>query len=161
MFSPPNIVLIKNFDFERDGTKPKDKYMVVLLQTDVDAIVAPLTTSQDYIPETHKGKRCVIDGPSRLHCYCVPKTLPIGKKGFSFPKDTYIQVQGNLTKRSISDLKRKYQDTGAALLLDELADTEYIELLYCIHRSEFVPRGIRRAIEPIIEKLREGRNDPN
>jgi hypothetical protein len=146
VFSPPNIVLIRKFDFQRTGAPPKDKYMLVLLQTSTDAIIAPLTTSQDYIPDNHKGARCVFDEPSRLHCYCIPKQLPVGKKGFSFPKDTYVQMQGNLMKRSVSDLEERYLENGAASLLDELTNTEYCDLLYCIYKSQFVPRGIRRAI---------------
>lgn len=157
MFSPRNILLIKDFDFERKGSESKDKFMVVILQTSEDAIIAPLTTSVDYIPEIHKGKRCVHDEPSRLHCYCIPKTLAVGKGGFFFSKDTYIQVQGNLTKRSITHLTKKYQETGSALLLDELTDAEYCNLLYCIYKSQFVPRGIRKAMEPIIQELEQRR----
>lgn len=151
--SPPNIVFIRKFDFEKGGTVPKDKFMVVLLQTSSDAIIAPLTTSKDYIPDNQKGPRCVIDDPSRLHCYCIPKELAIGKKGFFFPKDTYIQVQGNLMKRSISDLTNKYLINGTASLLDELTDAEYCDLLCCICMSQFVPRGIRKEIKPVIAKL--------
>lgn len=157
MFFPRNILLIKNFDFERDGSIAKDKFMIVILQTSEDAIVAPLTTSVDHIPETHKGKRCIHDEPSRLHCYCMPKALAVGKGGFAFRKDTYIQVQGNLARRSIAHLTKKYQETGAASLLDELSDAEYCDLLYCIYKSQFVPRGIRKAMEPIIEELEQKR----
>ena len=134
---------------------PKDKYMLVLLKTSTDAIIAPLATSKDFIPDNHKDVRCIVDGPSRLHCYCIPKELPIGKKGFFFPRDTYIQVQGNLMKRSVSDLEKRYLGNGAASLLDELTDSEYCDLLYCIYKSQFVPRGIRKAIEPIIEQLEQ------
>jgi len=155
VFLPPNILLIKGFDFEREGTVPKDKFMIVILQTGTDAIIAPLTTSVDYIPDTHKGKRCVMDVPSRLHCYFIPKSYEIGKGGFSFSKDTYIQVQGNLAKRSISDLSKKYQ--LSASLIDQLTDIEYSDLLYCIYKSQFVPRGVRRAIEPILQKLEKER----
>lgn len=157
MFSPRSILLIKNFDFEREGAESKDKFMIVLLQTATDAIIAPLTTSKDFIPDAYNGMRCVIDKPSCLHCYRIPRNLPIGKNGFSFSKDTYIQVQGNLTKRSISDLKRRYQDTNTISLLDELTDAEYCDLLYCIYKSKFVPRGIRDIIEPIIEALEQKR----
>ena len=157
VFYPPNIVLIRKFDFERQGTELRDKFMLVILQTSADAIIAPLTTSKDYIPDNHKGPRCVIDEPSRLHCYCIPKELPIVKNGFSFPKDTYIQVQGNLMKRSISDLTTKYLSNGAASLLDELTDAEYCDLLCCICKSQFVPRGIRRDIEPVIARLLKGK----
>ncbi|SKC72262.1 hypothetical protein [Ohtaekwangia koreensis] len=158
MFSPPNIILIRNFDFERNGTQPKDKFMVVILRIGTDAIVAPLTTSKDYIPDEHKGQRCVIHHPSKLHCYCIPKSLVVGKNGFAFSKDTYIQVQANLTKRTISHLKFRYEDTGAASLQDQLTDTEYSDLLYCIYKSKFVPRGIRKDLAPIIEKLEKARS---
>lgn len=157
MFSPPNILLIEKFDFEREGAEPKDKFMIVLLQTASDAIIAPLTTSKDFIPDAYTGQRCVIDEPSRLHCYCIPGKLVIGKNGFSFSKDTYIQVQGNLLKRSITELRQKYQETNTITLKDALTDTEYCDLLYCIYKSQFVPRGIRKAIEPIIVALEQKR----
>lgn len=159
MFFPPNIILIKNFDFERKGVESKDKFMVVILQVNSNAIIAPLTTSQDYIPDEHKGQRCVIHLPSRLHCYCIPHSLKIGKNGFAFSKDTYIQVQANLMKRSVSDLKAKYEMNGSAILKDQLTDNEYSDLLYCIYKSEFVPRGIRRSLEPIIEQLEKTRHN--
>lgn len=153
MFSPPNIVLIRKFDFERDGAAPKDKFMIIILKTSSDAIIAPLTTSRDYIPDNHKGKRCVFDEPSRLHCFCIPKEHPVGKRGFAFRKDTYLQVQGNLTKRSISELTNKYLNDGSAQLMDELTDAEYCDLLYCVCKSQFVARGIRKQLEPVIEQL--------
>lgn len=158
VFSPPNIVLIRKFDFEKDGAEPKDKFMIIILKTSADAIIAPLTTSQDYIPNNHKEKRCVIDAPSRLHCYCIPARHPVGKSGFSFSKNTYIQVQGNLTSRSISALTDKYVSKGSAQLMDALTDAEYCDLLYCIYKSQFVPRGIRRDIEPIIKHLEQRRS---
>lgn len=159
MFVPPNILLIQKFDFERKGSEPKDKFLIILLQTGSDAIIAPLTTSQDYIPDHYKGKRCIKDDPSRIHCYYIPKSLIIGQKGFSFIKDTYVHIHAsNLKKRSISDLKAKYQDTGAALLKDALTDGEYSDLLYCLYKSQYVPRGILRAIEPLIESLELARN---
>jgi hypothetical protein len=157
VFAPPNILFIKDFDFERINTETRNKYMIVILQTNSDAIIAPLTTSVDYVPEAHKGPRCIHDVPSRLHCYCMPDALVVGKNGFSFPKYTYVQVQGNLAKRSVSDLKERYQISGMAQIVDELTDKEYSDLLYCIYKSEFVPRGIRRAIEPIIEQLEKSR----
>ena len=60
-------------------------------------------------------------------------------------------------KRRVSDLEAKYMENGAASLLDELTDVEYCDLLYCIYKSQFVPRGIRRAIEPVIEELSQRR----
>lgn len=131
--------------------------MIVILQTGSDAIIAPLTTSVNYIPTSHTGKRCVMDEPSRLHCYCIPDSLVVGKKGFAFPKFTYIQVQGNLVTRRVSELQTKYAASNAVSLVDELTDEEYSNLLYCIYKSQFVPRGIRRIIEPVIEQIEKSR----
>ena len=153
MFLPPNIIKIEDFDFERDGSTPKPKYMIVILQTSTDAIIAPLTTSKDYIPEIHKSKRCVEDKQSMLSCYCIPGKLKVGNKGFAFPLDTYVQVQGNLMKRSIAHLKEKYQSNEKAELLDELTASEYRRLLKCIYKSQFVPRWIREKIVPVLEEL--------
>jgi hypothetical protein len=131
--------------------------MIVILQAGSDAIIAPLTTSVNYIPDSHTGKRCVIDEPSRLHCYCIPDALVVGKKGFAFTKFTYIQVQGNLVTRPIIDLQTKYAARNLVSLVDELTDEEYSNLLYCIYKSQFVPRGIRKMIEPVIEQIEKAR----
>lgn len=131
--------------------------MIVILQTESDAIIAPLTTSVNYIPAAYAGQRCVLDEPSRLHCYCMPDSVVVGKKGFAFPKLTYVQVQGNLTARSISYLQGKYAVSNTVSLIDELTDDEYSNLLYCIYKSQFVPRGIRRMIELVIEQIEKAR----
>ena len=158
MFSPPNILLIQKFDFEREGAEPKDKFLIILFQTAEDAIIAPLTTSQDHVPDKYKNKRCIKDDPSCIHCYFIPKSIVIGRNGFFFIKDTYVHINpANLKRRSISDLKKRYQDTGLASLKDKLTDNEYSDFLYCVFKSQHVPRGIRRAMEPIIAKLEEKR----
>lgn len=82
MFSPSNIILIRKFDFEKKGTVPKDKYMLVLLQTSTDAIIAPLTTSQDYIPDNHKGVRYVFDDPADCIAIAFQKSYRLEKKAF-------------------------------------------------------------------------------
>lgn len=83
--------------------------------------------------------------------------MKIGLGDFAFKKDTYIQVQGNLMKKNVAELTRKYSDKGMATLIDSLTDSEYSDLLYCIYKSQFVPRGIRRALEPIIERLEKAK----
>lgn len=160
MFVPPNIVLIKNFDFERPGSTPKDKFIIILFQTDDEAIIAPLTTSKDRVPDEHKTKRCIhVHGGADIHCYYIPKKLTIGRSGFQFVKDTYIHINpSNLKRRSLTALKTKYEITGAAELKDALIDGEYSDFLYCMYKSRHVPRGVKRAMEPVIERLEQGRN---
>ena len=154
MFTPPNILLIQKFDFEKEDAEPKDKFLIVLFQVGEDAIIAPLTTSQDYLPDYYKNKRCVKDDPSCIHCYYIPKALVIGRNGFAFIKDTYIHINpANLKRRSVLDLKKRYEATGMASLKDALTDAEYCDFLYCVYKSKHVPRGIRSAMEPIIGQL--------
>jgi hypothetical protein len=155
VFHPKSILLIQNFDFEDGKSQPKDKFLIVLLQTETDAIIAPLTSSQDFIPDYfNKGDRCIKDDPSCIHCYFFPKTLVIGLDGFAFNKDTYVYLNtSTLRKRRISSLTAKYQDTNSILIKDTLIDKEYRDFLHCIDKSDRVPRGVKRTIEPILKKL--------
>ncbi|MBL0739881.1 hypothetical protein [Chryseolinea lacunae] len=162
MFAPPNILLIQNFDFERHGVAPKTKFLIVLLQTNTDAIIAPLTTSQDYVPDHYKTKRCIKDDAGCIHCYYIPKQVVIGQNGFSFAKDTYVHINPlNLKKRSIANLRQKYELTAAAALKDALTDSEYSDFLYCLYKSQHVPRGVRKTMEPIIERIEKNRQPQN
>lgn len=61
-------------------------------------------------------------------------------------------------KRTVSHLKDKYELTGSAKVVDQLTDNEYSNLLYCIYKSEFVPRGIRSAMVPIIERIEKAKS---
>jgi hypothetical protein len=82
----------------------------------------------------------------------------IGQKGFAFPKDTFIHVHPtNLKSRKVTNLKTRYVDTGTVELKDVLTDGEYSELLYCVYKSRHVQRGIKRALEPVIESLEKRR----
>lgn len=157
MFNPKSILLIQNFDFE-DGRSPsKDKFLFVLVQIDDDAIVAPLPSSQDFVPLAYdRGKRCIKDDPSCIHCYFIPKGLAIGVGGFAFHKDTFVYINNStLKKRSVSALRTKYD--SSILLNDILTDNEYCDLLYCVYKSQFVSRGVKKLIEPIIAAIEEKR----
>lgn len=157
MFDPKNILLIQNFDFEDGVSPPKDKFLIVLLQIDEDAIVAPLTSSQDFVPDSYnKEKRCIKDDPSCIHCYFIPKDLIIGLGGFAFRKDTYVYINtSTMKKRSLSALINKYNNS--VRLNDTLTDNEYCDFLYCIYKSQFVARGVKKAMEPIIASIEEKR----
>jgi hypothetical protein len=153
-----NIIRIKDFDFE-DGKSPiRDKYLIVLYRLENISVIAPLTTSKDYLPDKYKSERCVKDDESKIHCYFIPAEIVIGSKGFFFPKNTYIHIiSSNLKQRDISSLTGKYINTGLAELQDRLSDKEYSDLLYCIYKSSFIPKGIKRLLEPVIEDLEKGR----
>lgn len=149
-----NILRICNYDFE-DGKSPnKDKFLIVLLNINGISIVAPLTTSKDYLPDHYKNQRCVKDEPNRIHCYYIPSNIKIGISGFYFPKDTFIHIHtSNLSNKSIKDFTAKYIDSSKAELKDKLTNKEYSNLLYCVYKSSFVSKKLKKMIEPIIEGL--------
>jgi hypothetical protein len=158
VFIVKNILRIQKFDFEDGKSLPRDKFILILFTTGEDAILAPLTTSVDTVPDHHKSSRCIKDDPSCIHCYFIPKQLVIGERGFFFPKDTFIHVHpSNLKNRKVSNLKSRYEDTGVVELKDILTLGEYSDLLYCIYKSRHVPRGVRKALEPLIEALENER----
>jgi hypothetical protein len=131
--------------------------MIVLLQTASDSVVVTLTTSKDKVPFFHKGKRCVADDVNGVHFYFLPKDFKVGKNGFAFAEDTWIQVHRNLVTKSIKDLEQKYVVTNEASMICELLDDEYFNLLLCISKSKFTPRGIKRDIIPVLEKFKKRR----
>jgi len=159
VFSPPNILLIKNFDFQRPGSVSKDKFIIVLLQIGPDAVIAPLTTSQIKFNELYKTTRCIIDVANNVHWYYIPKSIIIGQNGFRFIKDTYVHIHpSNLKKRSLSDLMARYEKIGAVEVKDKLTDAEYSDFLYCAYKSKHIPFGVKRLIEPIIAQIEKARN---
>ena len=129
--------------------------MIVLLQEDADSIIVTLTTSKDKVPSFHKGKRCVVDHDNGVHFYYMPKGHQVGKNGFAFPDDTWVQFYQNIKRTSVTKLSDTYLQANNAMLVCELHDSEYSDLLYCIYKSKFVPRGIRRSLEPIIERIEQ------
>jgi hypothetical protein len=154
VFVVKNILRIQQFDFEDGKSQPRDKYLIILFVTGEDAILAPLTTSVDKVPDHYKKSRCIKDDPSCIHCYFIPKKLVIGEAGFFFPKDTFIHVHPtNIGSRKLSHLQTKYEVAGVVELKDILTVGEYSDLLYCVYKSKHVPRGVKRALELVIESL--------
>jgi hypothetical protein len=153
VFALKNILLINDFDFEDGKSDVKDKILIVLFEVDDDLIIAPLTTSQDYVPDELKSSRCIKNYESRIHCYYFPKDEVVCTNNFSFWKDTYVHIQSNnIKKRSKSYLVKKY---GAARIIFKgtLSDKEYYDFLYCLYKSEHLPRGIKPSVENMLEEL--------
>ena len=153
MFTVKNILRITDFDFE-DGSDLRDKYLLILFQSDEDAIIAPLTTSVDKVPDHFKTKRCIQDTDSRIHCYYIPKGIQIGESGFFFKKDTFIHIHPNsFATRKISYLTEKYLIKNLIDAKDVLHEQEYCDLIYCMYKSSHVPRGIKSSLGEIIEEI--------
>jgi len=151
MFSSGTILHISNYDFEDCKTQPKNKYLVVLHNDNNTIIIGTLTSSQDYVPDEHKKDGCVKVDEKCIHCFYFPANKLIGEKGYSFSKDTFVYIERNIFTREISYLKSKYGDKGSIAIEDKLTKANYKELLTCIHKSQFIPRGIKRMLEAAIK----------
>lgn len=153
MFVSGNILHISNYDFEDSKTAPKNKYLVVLHNDSNTIIVGTLTTSQDYVPDEDKKEGCIKIDAKCIHCFHFPANKQIGENGYCFSKNTFIYIERNIFTREIAYLVSKYGDKGNIALEDRLSSAVYKELLLCIHKGQFVKRGIKKMLEVRIKEL--------
>ena len=149
MFSSGNLLLIRNFELKSGVTK--DKFLIILAEINSSTkIVASFTTSKAYINPQDIKPGCI--KTASKHCYHFPKNRVISENGFYFIKDTYVFLFDNVKEFDIQLLQTKYPHNQIDVMC-QLSDTEYCDLLYCAYQGKFVPRKIKRVIEPIIENL--------
>ncbi|MCU0433597.1 MAG: hypothetical protein MUC87_09110 [Bacteroidia bacterium] len=154
MFLPRRILYIRNFDFG-DEHAERNKYLIVLHKVDDTYILVSLTTSKDHIPERliQTEKRCLREAENNIHSYIFPKEKVVGNNGFSFPRNTFIDInKSQVFQKELSHLAVKYIDSGLTEEKDSLNEEEYHNLLYCISKARHIPVGIKRQIESVLSE---------
>lgn len=151
MFSNGNLLHFEDYEFDNGGSK--NKYMVVLYNVDGVSIVASLTSSQDYIPDSAKTDGCIHDDDKGLHCYMIPTGLCIGSNDYSFKKDTYIYVHMNIRDKKIEDLVNNYQAKGKLKKKCTLNPDTYRALLQCIVKGKFVAKKVKLLLNKRLSEI--------
>ena len=152
MFFPQRILYIKNFDFG-EAYAERNKYLIVLHKVDESYLLVSLTTSKDHIPERllTTGNTCLREDENNIHSYVFPAHKVIGNNGFSFSRNTFIDInKSQVFKKEIIYFTEKYIESGLTEEKDILTAEEYHNLLYCISKARHIPIGIKKQIEKIL-----------
>jgi len=149
MYSPKDIIHIVNYDFG-NGQPVKNRYFIVLGDSDGLAIVLSVVTTTILIPEEYRSKGCNNQPEIRFHCYGFNKHEVIGEQGFSFGKDCFVNFgSSNIFSTESANLKSKYNNDIQKK--DVLIEKEYGELLYCLFHS----KHLQRRYKPLLQKQLE------
>lgn len=145
MFTQKNILYILRYDFE-NGEPIKPRYLVVINNDGSTSIVISVITSQDHVPERLMKHGCIEEKESNIHCHVFLKDNKIGEKGFSFPLNSFIYItSSSVFPADTKKLREKYQEKIE--IKDCLTSPEFNNLISCIYKSKYLPRGIKKKIE--------------
>ncbi len=90
MFEKGSILYFTPFRF-RDGSKPKNKYFIVIKVQENQTLMASLPSSQLYLPQKMADDRgCLQDASADIGAYLFQENLAVGKQGFYFQKPTIL-----------------------------------------------------------------------
>ncbi len=145
-----SIIYIFDYDF-KNKQKAKNRYFIILDKDKTSSIILTVITSQNHVPDAMLKHGCILQEESNIHCYSFGKEKVIGNKGFKFPKDSFIYINStSVFKTEIPNLLREYPSIE---IKDIVLDSEYGELLYCIYKSKYLPRQIKRKLEEILTDI--------
>lgn len=153
MFSEKSIIHISQFDF-KNKQPLKGRYFIIMCNNGDNLVVMSAATKTKHLSDIETKAGCIKHVISNFHCYHFPKKKIIGaENNFSFKKDTFIYVNKNIQEKEITWLNSEYVERSLVEKIDILNSQEYEDLLYCIYTGDHVKRKIKRAIEPILEKI--------
>ncbi len=154
MFNSGNIIHIEKYIFPDGVVKNTGKFLVVLYNNKNISIIATLTTTKDSIPEKFKQEGCIYKPDINFHCYYIPKNKEICKNKYSFKKDTFIYINPKL----VFEKQLNYYDNTYNIkdieIVGNLNKNEYEDLVYCIYKSKFTVKKIKRILkENVLDKI--------
>ena len=154
MFRTRNILYIKEYQ-ELPGHEPKARYMIVIHNNGGNSIYLSTTTSQLKLPSYHQGKHgCIDDQTNGIHCFKIPKDVVVGQtNNFSFALDSYVYVANDVFFKNSMHMSKKYGDVGLIEIKDQMHESIFGELVYCIYKNIHLKRGIKRELETILESI--------
>lgn len=145
-----SIIYILDYNF-KNGQKLKNRFFIILDKDKSSSIILSVITSQNHIPDSLLKHGCIVQEESNIHCYSFSKEKIVGNSGFKFPKDSFIYINAtSVFKAEIANLLREYPSIETK---DSVTDSEYGELLYCIYKSKYLPRQIKRKLEEILSDI--------
>jgi len=151
MFSQKNILYILRYDF-KNGEPIKPRYLIVIDNDDTTSIIITVITSQDHIPDRLMKHGCIEEVESNIHCHVFLKDCVVGEKGFCFPLNSFIYISSSsVFPADSSKLREKYLDKIE--VKDCMSIFEFRSLIYCIYKSKFLPRGIKKKLESTLHNI--------
>lgn len=157
MLETGKLYYFKNYDFERDGSIPLNKFFIILSNPKNVEVLAILVTSQGYhLPENFRSDngQCIINLSEKIHCFQINKDIPITDKNFSFNLDSYIPVFKNIIQKDATYIWDKYITTNQYEDKGVLNDDLFLNLVYCIYKDKsdvIIP--FKNILESLIEEL--------
>ena len=151
MYSKKDIIYIIEYDF-KNGEPIKPRYLIVIDINGEESLVLSVVTSKDYVPEHLLNHGCVVETDRNIHCHIFLKEVVIGERGFSFPNNSFIYINNSsVFDDNISTLTEKYREKIE--VKDCMLNQDFIDLIYCIYKSKYISRGIKRKIGATLEDL--------
>lgn len=146
MFKAGHIYCFSAFVFN-NGNDPKEKYFIVLKETQDGVILGTLPTRTNKIPSfVDKVHGCININDRLYNCYLFNKGAVICKNGFSFDLPTFV-YGSDIDYYSKEKLESDHPTEGVDFILQgELTDNEFKNLMECFCNSDAVKRGIKRKL---------------
>jgi len=128
--------------------KSKNKYFLILADTENEIIVASLPTSKDHIPPAIKKVHgCISDDEKKINCYFFEKNRIISECGtFGFPLDTYIYGE-QIDFFDLKKLQSVYKNAGSDYTIQcKLSNAELKSVKDCLKNSGVVTRKFKKYL---------------
>lgn len=150
MFEKGNLLLFRPFVF-KNGAMPKDKFFLVLENTDGCMLLASLPTSKDHVPSDVEVKHGCIDLSERfvnVFVFLSGEEILCKSNGerFSFSKNTFV-YGANLDMYQVSQFELQERSAQTQIELVGRIDAElFEELVDCLAGSKMVKNKYRRML---------------
>lgn len=150
MFEKGNLLLFRPFVF-KNGAVPKDKFFLVLENTEGSMLLASLPTSKDHVPSDVEVKHGCIDLSERfvnVFVFLSGEEILCKSNGdrFSFSKNTFV-YGANLDMYQVSQFELQERLSQTQIELVGRIDAElFEELVDCLAGSKMVKNKYRRML---------------
>jgi len=136
------LLFIRNYKFE-NGTS-KNKFLLVLKQTQNKTILISLPSSQDYVPAYQEIKHGCIDIEQvNFNCYCFIANQKITDTDFYFSKNTFLY--GNWINEIITNnFLSQYIETLDYKIIGAIHEKELSDIIECFKKSPTVKNKFKK-----------------
>ncbi len=151
MFRTGNILYFEPFVFS-DGSKPKNKYFIVLKTTEKNIILASLPTSKDAVPNhIIKVLGCIELSSINFNCFyflsCVEvATNESTNNRFSFPQCTYVYGYRINEFNTDTFSQQLINNNTNISIKGKLDDNVYNNLIACLKTSYSVKKRYKKLL---------------
>ncbi|MDR0801927.1 hypothetical protein [Fluviicola sp.] len=150
-FNQRTILKISDYSFDGDTFKPR--YLIILYKDSDIIVYATVSKSQLFPPKYETADRKLKDLKGEYWCFKFTSGEVVGNKDFCFPETSYVNVHHSpgVFETTLEELLKKYPDTiSEKAILDKKI---FGELLYCVYKSSFLKRKIKKLLQPTLERI--------